>query len=131
MTPTTIGRRLLLLVAICIALVVAGTGTVVACETCADPDHEEEDHEPYWSNEEFPYNTSENRSFVEIVVDETEEEMEEDFGGENGSTSAAASTSVGDRSVAAAANADVDPVGEDASTADGAVTVALGASIGG
>lgn len=132
MTPNNSGRRLLLLVTVSIGLLVAGTGAAVACDTCADPNQDDdEEYEPYWSNEEFPYNTSENRSFVEIVVDETEEEMAEDLGSENGSQEAAVAATVGDRSVAARASADVDPVGGNASDAGGTVSVSFGATVDG
>lgn len=119
------GRRLLLLVAVCIALLIAGTGAAAACDTCADPDQEESDHEPFWSNDDFPYDTSENNSFVDIVVEETESEMEEDFGG--GSDAAAASASAGDASVTVSANAEGATVAGGTTSAEAGVTLRSGA----
>lgn len=102
------GRRLLLLVAVGIALLVAGSGAAVACDTCADQNEDDdEEYEPYWSNEEFPYNTSENRSFADIVVNETEEEMEEDLDDGNDGREANAGASAGRVAIGAEAEVDV------------------------
>lgn len=130
--------RVLLSVAVGASLLVVGTGLAAACETCADPNADEEDREAFWSNEDVPYDVDENNSLAGVIAKAFVDEIESDVGnatadgvGPDVTASGGVSTSGGNGTASGAVAADVGGVEATASAdanGDGnAALVSLGA----
>lgn len=132
-------RRVLLSMAVCVSLLVVGSGVAAACETCADPNaDEEEDREALWSNEDVPYDVDENNSLAGVIAKAFVDEIQSDAGnatangvGSDVAASGGVSASGSDGTASGAVAADVGGVeataSADANGNGSAALVSLGA----